>query len=296
MARRLEPFFYKRRITDLLKVERVVYQRELARRIGLRVGQTAIWVAKQMAKDGEIEMSGIERVAKLKMRFLWLPDTDSYTVRRVMQYKKRLLLDHLRYSTVQEQFGPKLAIASLKVLSDSNDLPLNPETIKGPIKKWVGPNREWVRNEVSVGRGDIDVIALENNMEVLWLGEVKMRSDILTKVRAEHFLNVAKNFRDRIEEEKGIYYQLIIFFLAPLASESTKKWCNENNVNLILCEYAYYPSDAPKMGHLREFYEEYRDVMGVRNLVIISYPSPNALPIENVTNRMKELSKAIITK
>ena len=287
-----KPFPYRKRIIDTLQIVRVVYGRELRRRIGLHRGATAVWVAKQMVKEGALESSPVEKIrgTNLKIRFFWLPGTDQFTVDTVKEYKKHLLFDHFRYSSYQEVFGPRLAIASLKELANAGFLPLDVDTIKGPIKVWAGPHKEWLHDEVPVGRGDIDVIALDNEAN-LWLGEVKMRSDAVIITRVEHFVSVARSFRMRIFNSKGVDYPLRLFFLAPVATHSAQDWCEEHQVALVECKKAYYPSKSPKRPFLRDFYEEYRKVMGVPNLEIVSYPSPSDLPIPEVSKAMKEKLK-----
>lgn len=284
-----KPFPYRKRITDLLQLVKAVYGRELKRRIGLHRGATAIWVAKEMAKEGLLERSDIEKIrgTNLKIGFYWLPGTDEYTVHMIKEYKKHLLADHFRYSSYQEKFGPRVAIASLKELANSGVLPLDVDTIKGPIRKWAGPHREWLHDEVPVGRGDIDVIAVDNEAN-LWLGEVKMRADAIIVGRVEHFVSVARSFRMRIFNWKGMDYPLKLFFLAPVATVSCRDWCEEHEVALIECEKAYYPSKSPKRPFLGKFYEEYREVMGVPNLEIVPYPSPSALPIPGVSKAMRK--------
>ena len=80
--------------------------------------------------------------------------------------------------------------------------------------------------------------------------------------------------------------------LAPLASLSCGKWCKSNRIILIESKKAFYPSDSPKMGSLKDFYEEYKEIMHVPNLEVVSYPSPSDLPIEEVTQALQDnLSK-----
>lgn len=274
---------------NILRTEKVLYQRELARRIGLDIGRTAIFVAKQMVKDGEIQMSEIEQIENVRIQFMWRTDADKYDVERLISYKKRLLVEHMVRSTVQKSFGPHVATSSLKELADNNALPLDRDNIAGPVRSWAGPNRQWANRQVMVGRGDIDVIALEKDGKSLVLGEVKMRSDRLNKARVRSFIDKATMFGDRILSEKGIDYQLKIFMLCPLATHSATKYSENNCVKIVECKYAYYPSKVKKRGakgywDLRAFYEEYSKVMGVSNLKIVSYPKPSELPISEITD------------
>ena len=61
---------------------------------------------------------------------------------------------HLVLSNVQKNFGPKIAIASLKELTISSRFPLRLPTIAGPITKWAVPYNTWKGNEVTVPSGD----------------------------------------------------------------------------------------------------------------------------------------------
>ena len=279
---------------NVLQIEKVVYQRELARRIGLAIGRTAIFVAKQMEKDGEIEMSEIEQIENVRIQFMWRTDADKYDVERLINYKKNLLTEHMLRSTVQKSFGPRVATSSLIELADNNILPLDRNNITGPVRSWAGPNRQWANRQVMVGRGDIDVIALEKDGKSLVLGEVKMRSDRLNKARVRSFIHKAAKFEDRVLSEKGTDYRLKIFMLCPLATQSAIKYSKENDVKIMECKYAYYPSKVKRRGaegfrDLRTFYEEYGRVMGVRNLKIVSYPEPNELPISEITGLFENL-------
>lgn len=282
MSRRLN---YKARIADVLKVEHVAYGMEIARRIDVFRHRTIKFVLKKMWEGGELERSDIERIdKKLKIRFYWLPETDEYTILRISEFKKHLLLDHLTYSNVQKNFGPKLAISSLKDLATDNLLPLAPDTIEGPITKWSGPNKAWLGSDVAVAYGDIDVIGLERSGDnIMWIGEVKMRGDLLKEVQAVHFLATAIRFRERIFNEKGFLYRLKPFMLAPYAAVSTRKYCQKEKIELIECEKAYYPEKTAKR-KLGDFYRLYKRVMGVPNLEVISY---NELPIESVSQRIR---------
>ena len=185
---------YKKRILNALEIERVAYQMEIARRIDVLSDRTIKFVITEMKNDGEIEVSSIRRVGNYKLKFYWLHGTDRYTILRVINYKILLLSLHLKYSNVQKNFGPKIAIASLKELTDKGILPLIPSTIIGPIKKWYGPNKTWVGNEITVPSGDIDVLSVEKGGKILWLGEVKMRGDYIKIHHIRHFLNVIQNF------------------------------------------------------------------------------------------------------
>lgn len=165
MPRRIN---YKSRITDVLKAERVAYGMEIARRIDVLRHRTIKFVLKEMYNDGELERSEVERInGNIKVVFYWLPETDEYTVSRVSEFKKHLLLNHLEYSNVQKNFGPKAAISSLKDLTLKGLIPLAPGTIGGPITKWSGPNRVWRGSEVTVPYGDIDVIGLERTGNIM---------------------------------------------------------------------------------------------------------------------------------
>ena len=281
MPRRIN---YKARIVDVLKVERVAYGMEIARRIDVFRHRTIKFVLKKMWEGGELERSEVERIdGNIKIIFYWLPETDDYTIQRISELKKHLLLDHLQYSNVQKNFGPKLAISSLKDLANNNLLPLALGTIEGPITKWSGPNKAWLGSDVAVAYGDIDVIGLERSGNIMWIGEVKMRGDLLKKVQAEHFLATAIRFRERVFNEKGFLCSLKPFMLAPFAAVSTRKYCQKEKIELIECEKAYYPEKTAKR-KLGDFYRLYKQVMGVPNLEVISY---NELPIENISQRIK---------
>jgi|Deesub1362A_J573_1020465.scaffolds.fasta_scaffold00447_21 hypothetical protein len=282
MPRRIN---YKARIVDILRIERVAYGMEIARRIDVYRHRTIKYVLKAMCEDGELERSEVERVdGNIKIIFYFLPETDYYTVSRVSEFKKHLLLEHLEYSNVQKNFGPKLAISSLKDLAINNLLPLTPNNIRGPITKWAGPNKAWRENPVAVAYGDIDIIGLERRGNIMWIGEVKMRGDILKKVQAEHFLATAKRFRKRVFVEKGIFFHLKPFLLAPLASVSARNFCREEKIELIECEKVYYP-EKTAVRKLGDFYRLYREVMGVPNLKVVSYDD---LPIENISQKIRE--------
>lgn len=281
MQRRIN---YKARIIDVLKVERVAYGMEISRRIDVYRHRTIKFVLKQMCDDGELEKSDTEKLdGDIKIIFYWLPDTYDYTVSRVSEFKKHLLLDHLEYSNVQKNFGPKLAISSLRSLANDNLIPLAPNSIGGPISKWAGPNKAWRGSEVAVAHGDIDVIGLEKTGNIMWIGEVKMREDILIKVRASHFLATAKRFRQRVYEEKGIFFHLKPFILTPYAAVSTRNFCRKEEIELIECEKAYYPEETEKR-KLGDFYRQYRQVQGCPNLEVISY---NQLPVEGISEGFK---------
>ena len=94
-------------------------------------------------------------------------------------------------------------------------------------------------------------------------------------------------FRERIRFEKDTKYPLKLFMLIPFASPSCRKWCKSKHITLAECKNAYYPSDSPRMGHLKDFFEEYREAMHVANLEVISYPSPNDLPVKPVTQALQ---------
>lgn len=272
---------YKARISDVLKVERVAYGMEISRRIDVYRHRTIKFVLKQMCDAGELEKSDTEKLdGNIKIIFYWLPDTDDYTVLRVSEFKKHLLLDHLEYSNVQKNFGPKLAISSLKSLANDNLIPLTSNSIDGPISKWAGPNRAWQGNEVAVAHGDIDVIGLERSGNIMWIGEVKMREDILSKVRVSHFLATAKVFRKRVYEEKGIFFNLKPFILTPLAAVSARNFCQRENIELIECKKAYYPEETAQR-KLGDFYRLYRRILGCPILEIITY---NDLPLTSVSD------------
>jgi hypothetical protein len=214
------------------------------------------------------------------MIFYYLPNTDGYTVTRVIEFKKHLFLDHCEYSNVQKNFGPKIAISSLKDLADNNLVSLVSSTIEGPISKWAGPKGIWRNSEVAVAHGDIDVVALERTGNVMWIGEVKMREDVLTESRAVHFLATATRFRERVYEEKGVYYNLKPFILVPLAATSTRIYCRRQHIELMECQKAYYPEKTAKR-ELGDFYRTYRTVLGCPNLEIIKYED---LPLDVISD------------
>jgi hypothetical protein len=271
---------FKARISDVLKVERVAYSMEISRRIDVYWHRTIKFVLKEMYDSGELERSETQKLGGgIKIVFYWLPDTDDYTVNRVSEFKKHLLLDHLEYSNVQKNFGPKLAVSSLKSLADDNLVPLSRNSIEGPISKWAGPNKNWRGSEVAVAHGDIDVIGLEKNVNIMWIGEVKMREDILNKTRASHFLATAKRFRQRVYEEKGMFFRLKPFILTPYAAVSARGFCKKEKIELIECSKAYYPEET-EIRKLGNFYRMYKWVMGCPNLEVIRY---DQLPVEDIS-------------
>jgi len=63
---------YKDRITNVLEVEKVAYQVEIARRIDILKDRTIKFVIKEMVSDGEIEESDFQRVdGRLKVKYYW---------------------------------------------------------------------------------------------------------------------------------------------------------------------------------------------------------------------------------
>lgn len=269
----------KDRISNLLEVEKVAYQMEIARRINVLKDRTIKFVINEMKDDNEIEVSSIRRVGRFKLKFYWKPGTDRYTINRVIDLKLILLNLHLEYSNVQQNFGPKIAIESLKELTSRGILPLISSSIVGPVRKWYGPNKNWLGNEITVPSGDIDVISVENGGRILWIGEVKMRGDYIKIHQVRHFLNNIKNFRDKMFRDKGIFFEIKPFIVAPLLSQSAKHYCNVNHVNVIECKKIYYPKKTTQRD-LEFFYKRYKRVMGLPNLEIID---SNALPIDYIT-------------
>jgi len=78
---------YRKRIVDILQIERVVYGKELKRRIGFRYGSTAVYVANRMIERGELVSSPLYKVAPdVEVKFFWLPGTDDYTVKRTSPF------------------------------------------------------------------------------------------------------------------------------------------------------------------------------------------------------------------
>jgi hypothetical protein len=277
----------RKRIAHVLQTEKVAYGMEVARRIDVSVHRTIKKVLDTMFLEGQLDRSDIEDVHKsIRVRFYWRRNTDDRTVRRISKVKKQLLREHMIISTVQKRFGAKLAIASLRVLAESGDVPLNPESIKGPVTKWNGLNGEWSEDPVVVSYGDVDVLALQSDKERLWIGEVKMRGDLLKTVQVKNFYASALRFRRRIFRFKGIDYRLKLFILIPMSTVSAKEYCFRKNIEVLECKKAYYPSETPKRGSLISFYKKYRRVMGFRNLRLVS---PKGLPVDNLTKLMASL-------
>jgi len=271
---------YKSRISNLLDVEKVAYQNEICRRIDIMSDRTIKFVIKEMSRDGELEESQLLRAdGRIRTRFYWKPSTDLYTRNRVIELKLTLLRLHMEFSNVQQNFGPRIAKSSMIDLTNNGILPLIRQTIQGPIKKWAGPLGTWRGNEVTVPSGDVDVIANELSGNVLWLGEVKMRGDYTKKHQIANFTRNAKNFRDKIFSEKGIYYALKLFFVAPLFSVGAIRECKINHVERISTIKAYYPRKTSAR-ELEWFYSRYKTVMGFGNLELIDYTD---LPIQYIS-------------
>lgn len=277
----------KKQIARVLETEQVAYGMEIARRIDIRIHRTIKETLVTMFLQGELDRSDIEFIHKnIKVRFYWRVGTDEDTVKRISQLKKQLLRDHMRYSNVQKRFGARLATASLKVLAQSGDIPLISESIKGPLKKWDGPSGEWAEDPIVQPYGDLDVLALQSNKERLWLGEVKMRGDLLIQVQVQHFYASAIRFKQRIFTSKGIDFPLKLFLLVPISTVSAGEYCFRKNIELLECGAAYYPSETPKYGSLASFYEKYKSVMGFTNLELVS---PKDLPIDELTKLLQFL-------
>jgi len=277
----------KKRIDHILQIEKVAYEMEIARRIDVRIHRTIKKVLDTMHRQGELDRSDVGVIrGNIKIRFYWKVGTDAYTVRRVSEFKKHILREHMIYSTAQKRFGPKLAITSLKALAESGDVPLNPKSIKGPLKKWSGPDGEWSESPIVKPYGDIDVLALQSDGERLWLGEVKMRGDLLKQVQVVHFRASAIRFKLRIFADKGIDSPLKLFMLVPMATASAKEYCLEKSIELLECERAYFPSKTHKWGDLSSFYKMYKKVMGFKNLKLVS---PRALPVDELTEVLRPL-------
>lgn len=275
----------KKRISRVLETERVAYGMEIARRINIRIHRTIKKVLNTMYLQGELDRSDNELVSKnIKVRFYWKVGTDERIVREISKLKKRLLRRHMIISTVQKRFGPKLAISSLKVLAESGSVPLKFESIIGPVRKWNGPNNEWSGDPIVKSYGDIDVLALQSNRERLWLGEVKMRGDLLKAVQCANFYASAIRFKLKIFSYRGVDFPLKLFMLAPISSASAYQYCVQKRIELFECEKAYYPNETPRRGSLSSFYRQYKKVMGFRNLKLVS---PKSLPVDKVTNLMR---------
>lgn len=277
----------RRQIARVLQTEKVAYGMEIARRIDVRIHRTIKKALETMFLEGELDRSDVDAVHKdIRVRFYWLRNTDERTVSMISMVKKQLLRGHMMISAVQKRFGPMLAITSLKALAQSASIPLSPESIEGPLTKWNGPNGGWSEDPIVIPYGDIDVLALESDGERLWIGEVKMRGDLLKRVQAEHFLASSSRFRRRIFTYKGMDYRLKIFILAPISTVSAREYCYLKNIELLECEKAYYPSETPKWGDLSLFYENYKKIMGFRNLEIVA---PEDLPLNGLTRLMSSL-------
>jgi len=191
----------------------------------------------------------------------------------------------MRYATVQKTFGPKLAITSLRALVQKGHVPLISDSIIGPVTKWGGLNNEWSEDPIVKPYGDIDVLALQSNGERLWLGEVKMRGDLLKQVQVRNFFASAIAFKNSIFIYKGLDLRLKLFIMAPIASVSAEEYCQEHDIELLKCKKAYYPTNTPKWRSLSTFYGEYKRVMGFRNLRLVP---PDSLPVDEITKLMKE--------
>lgn len=282
----------KDRISNVLQVEKVAYGMEIARRIDVRIHRTIKEVLKTMFLDGELDRSDLESVDEnIRVCFYWIPNTDAKTVRKLSKVKTQLLKEHMIISTLQKRFGPKLAIASLKCLAQSEDVPLNPTSIIGPLTKWNGLNDEWSEDPVVIPYGDIDVLALEDDNERLWIGEVKMRGDLLKSVQVTNFLASALRFRRRVFTDKGKDYKLKAFILTPLASVSARECCYRKNIELLECAKAYYPSETPKRGDISSFYKKYKKIMGFRNLEVVSRAD---VPLDELTELMRGLGEEVL--
>jgi hypothetical protein len=277
----------KKQIVRVLEAEKVAYEMEIARRIDVTIHRTIKKTLDTMFLQGELDRSDVETVHKnIKVRFYWRRNTNNSTVRRISKLKKQLLRAHMIYSTVQKRFGAKLAIASLKVLAQSGYVPLNSDSIKGPLTKWNGPNDEWSEDPIVIPYGDIDVLALQNDGERLWLGEVKMRGDLLKTVQVQNFYASAIRFKLKIYTYKGIDFPLKLFILIPISTVSANEYCFQKSIEVLECKKAYYPSETTKWGSLSSFYERYMKVMGFRNLRLVP---PKSLPVDEITELMKSL-------
>ena len=279
----------KKRIARVLETEQVAYGMEIARRIDVRIHRTIKKALNTMFLQGELGSTDAETIhGGIKVRFYWKIGTDQSVVREISELKKRLLKDHMIYSTVQKRFGPKLAIASLKALAESDRVSLNPESIKGPVSKWNGPNGEWSENPVVKPYGDIDVLALQSDGERLWIGEVKMRGDLLLQTHVMNFYASALMFKQRIYTFWNKDYPLKLFVLTPMSTVSAKELCSHKKIELLECGKAYFPSETREWGSLSSFYETYKAVMGFVNLELVS---PKNLPVKELTDLMGSLGK-----